>query len=159
MIEVKRVEFDEWKKFRDIRIRAIEDSPQAFGDTLEVTRERQKEVWLTWIDGAYNYVIEVNNKFQSLGTFRQDENNDWVINGVWTDPEFRGRGYSKKIFNTILEKAKSLYVKEIVLSVNPVQKEAFNLYTKLGFKVVGEEEVELGDGTKQMIIKMLLRLG
>ncbi|MEX1001816.1 MAG: GNAT family N-acetyltransferase [Crocinitomicaceae bacterium] len=137
----------EWGKLKDIRIRAVTDSPQAFGDTLAETEERTESMWLEWIQNAKIYVIESSDRFVALAIFKQDIDGVWMINGAWTDPAFRQKGLSKKLFEQIFKGAKEFGVTTIELGVNPIQEEAVNFYKSLGFEVVNHHSNErMGDG-------------
>jgi predicted GNAT family acetyltransferase len=145
---VQRVLPLQWEQFRDIRIRAVSDSPQAFGDSREQTETREKVVWLQWITNSNIYVVENKNVFVASATLRKNADNIWIINGVWTDPEHRKKGLSKKLFGQIFQDASSMKIDSIELHVNPVQNSAVSLYESLGFCKTGVLTSQLlGDGS------------
>lgn len=67
-----------------------------------------------------------------------------------THPDFRGRGYMKRI----LEKLQSLvvYPQEIWLEVHCENLSARNLYEKMGFKVTGERPRYYRDGNAAYVL-------
>ena len=154
--EVIQVKPENWEKFKDIRTRAIIDSPQAFGDNLEETLVRQKDEWISWVTRPKVYVIEENEVYVATATLRQNPTTKiWTINGVWTDTKFRGKGLSRKIIEKIFEDAKLMSVKSIELSVNAEQIPAINLYQSLGFETVQEiSNVIMGDNNEYNEIEM-----
>ena len=158
--EVIKVEAVNWKKFKDIRTRAIMDSPQAFGDNLEETLARQKDDWISWVTRPQVYAIEENEVYIATATLRQNpETKIWTINGVWADPKFRGKGLSKKIIEKIFEDAKLMNVESIELGVNVQQLPAIKLYQSLGFETVEEiPNVMMGDNNEYNEIEMRKKL-
>jgi ribosomal protein S18 acetylase RimI-like enzyme len=158
--EVIEVKPENWEKFKDIRTRAIMDSPQAFGDNLEETYARQKDEWISWVTRPKVYVIQDNEVYVATATLRQNPTTEiWTINGVWTDPKFRGKGLSRKIIEKIFEDARLMNVESIELSVNAEQIPAIKLYESLGFETVQEiPNVMMGDGNEYNEIEMMKRL-
>ena len=147
---VHKVISNEWEKLRDIRTRAIIDSPQAFGDTLEKTQARQEDEWRSWATGANVYAIEDNGKYIATVTLRKgSSSSEAVINGVWTDPDYRGKGLSTKLFNEVFIQAKKMNLEKLTLMVNVNQVAAYNSYLKLGF--ITKETLPnqlMGDGNR-----------
>jgi hypothetical protein len=86
--EVIEVKPENWEKFKDIRTRAIMDSPQAFVDNLEETLTRQKEQWISWVTRPKVYVVEENEVYGATATLRQNPTTQiWTINGVGVNTE------------------------------------------------------------------------
>lgn len=150
--KVHRVLTKEWEKVRDIRIRSVTDSPQAFGDTKETVTARTQETWEQWIENSHQYVIEVDDKFIASVTFRKDPEGVWIINGVWTDPLYRNKGLSRKLFEHVFCDAKEMNIDSIKLKVNPTQTGAVYLYESLGFIKIGtSERLPFGDGSHEVL--------
>ena len=144
---VRQLTSEDWEKLRDVRTRAVLDSPQAFGDTSEQTQKREEDVWKQWINGSQNYVVEDKENVVATATLRKDTDGVWIINGVWTDPAYRGRGLSKKLLEKIFVEAKQKNLQSIQLKVNSLQTIAFDLYESLGFvEVERNSEQLMGDG-------------
>jgi RimJ/RimL family protein N-acetyltransferase len=60
------------------------------------------------------------------------------IGGVWTPPEFRGRGYARAIVAGSLVVARKQGVERAVLFADPANEAARRAYVFLGFRVVGD---------------------
>lgn len=143
--KVCRVTSENWEKLRDVRTQAIIDSPQAFGDTIEQTLARTEDEWKRWTKSNI-YAIEDNDKYIATVTWRKHPDYGDYIVGVWTDPEYRGKGLNAKLFERVFNDAQQSGVKEISLHVNIDQQAAVQSYQKLGFKIVGTVmQKQMGD--------------
>lgn len=60
--------------------------------------------------------------------------NSLDIESVAVDPEYRGKGLAKRLFQYVEELAKERGYEEIVLEVREFNHEAIGLYEKLGFR-------------------------
>jgi ribosomal protein S18 acetylase RimI-like enzyme len=143
--KVHKVGVDEWEKLRDIRTRAISDSPQAFGDTIEQTRSRADEEWKRWTTSNV-YAIETNDRFvATVSWIKHPDYGDYIV-GVWTDPDYRGKGLNRMLFEQIFADAKERGVEKITLHVNVEQESALRSYQNLGFEIIGDaKQKKMGD--------------
>jgi ribosomal protein S18 acetylase RimI-like enzyme len=79
--------------------------------------------------------------------FPQNEKSVGIIFGVYVVPEVRGKGISKQLMASLLHELKANpNIVTVKLSVNKGQLAAVKLYARFGFQIVGEENVQLGDG-------------
>ena len=60
------------------------------------------------------------------------------IGGVWTPPEFRGRGYARSVVAGSLVAAGNLGVRRAVLFADPYNAAARSAYLAIGFEIVGD---------------------
>lgn len=90
----------------------------------------------------------------------QDENENFVgflsfeinsaphktkIHKIYVLPEIQGTGLGKQFFELVKEKAKENNQKAIFLNVNKYNN-AFHFYTKLGFTIIKDEVIDIGEG-------------
>ena len=60
------------------------------------------------------------------------------IGGVWTPPEFRGRGYARSVVAGSLLAARKQGIERAVLFADPTNEAARRAYLSLGFRIVGD---------------------
>ena len=60
------------------------------------------------------------------------------IGGVWTAPEFRGRGYARSVVAGSLLSARKQGIERAVLFADPTNEAARRAYLFLGFRIVGD---------------------
>jgi ribosomal protein S18 acetylase RimI-like enzyme len=98
-----------------------------------------------------------------LGAFRTDDdraNRRATIYGTFVDPAIRRSGVGRRLMTALLaELAAAPDVAVARLAVNAAQTAAVRLYEEIGFRVVGEEIVTLGDGQphRELILDKVLR--
>ena len=139
----------DWQKFKAIRLRGWATDPISFGGSREQEEIGESEYWTKrLVDPKRFYMaIEKGDTFISMAGVICTPDRGWMLVGVYTVPEARGKGLAKQIVQACLEEAKSRGATTMTLYVNNEQVPALNLYTKLGFKMVRIEKGEvMGDG-------------
>ena len=134
-----------WEKYKNIRLDAVKDDPEAFSSSLEKELKKTEQEWrkdLSNTDDKFFVTIDdvANNKeaVSMAGAIKAKEGM-WRLISVYTKKDFRRNGFSKEIIEKILEEIKNeKNGKEVYLFVNKSEKQdnAIKLYEKLGFKIV-----------------------
>jgi GNAT superfamily N-acetyltransferase len=142
-ISCNQLHADEWTRLRDIRLKSLLDSPQAFGGTYENEKLFNEQDWrsqfqtLTYIissvDGLDAGIMSIENLAGDFGA------TCWV-GGCWSDPNFRGTGLIRAMFNYLDQEAKSRDWLVQGLGVWVDNESAISAYEKLGFVGMGEPQ-------------------
>jgi dihydropteroate synthase len=142
---------DEWREWRDLRLRALADSPDAFGETLEEAQRNDEAAWRTHTADRLNKLrllavreghpvgmcVVVIARAQGDGRPYGDWRKAHVF-GMWVAPEARGAGIGKALVDAGLRWARSQAALEVALRVSDQQRVARRLYERLGFRDIGE---------------------
>ena len=64
--------------------------------------------------------------------------NEGHITNVAVDPDYQGQGLGRRLMNELTSRVKALGVDSMTLEVRPSNTVAINLYTRLGFRSVGQ---------------------
>ena len=67
------------------------------------------------------------------------------IHKIYVLPETQGTGLGRQFFELVKQKAKENNQKAIFLNVNKYNS-ALHFYTKLGFSIVNDEVIDIGEG-------------
>jgi ribosomal protein S18 acetylase RimI-like enzyme len=146
--ELRRLTPDDWEDFREIRLEALADSPDAFGSTLEREQAFTEGDWRRRLTGPV-YVVDDPRPVSVGGIF--DNAGTPHVWGMWTDPAHRGRGHARRILDALVPPGTRAQ-----LDVNVTNDDARGVYERYGF--VGTGEVEpLRPGSDQQIELMVLR--
>jgi RimJ/RimL family protein N-acetyltransferase len=134
--------------FRKIRLEAIEDSPESFGESLEeASRKSTQDFERSLSDhGKGDFVLGgfVDEELVgTVGVYREalfklaHKANLW---GLYVKPANRGKGHGSSLVARAVEIAKShADIKQINLIVVASNKSAITVYKRLGFAIYGTE--------------------
>jgi ribosomal protein S18 acetylase RimI-like enzyme len=148
MPSVRRFEAHEWQAYRDLRLRALADSPDAFGSTLAVEQDRPDAEWARRLAAGVDersqlpLVVELNGEAIGLAWSRLDVADPRLahVYQMWVDPAYRGRGAARLLMETIVDWARANGVSTLELDVTCDNVAATRLYRAMGFMPVGDPE-------------------
>ena len=131
---------DEWARLSNIRLKALIDTPHAFGGTYENERLFDEDSWrlefakqafvIASVDGIDAGMMYVENLVGDFGA------TCW-IGGCWSDPDFRGVGLMRAMFEFLDKQAASRDWLIQGLGVWTDNDLAISAYEKLGFVEMG----------------------
>jgi ribosomal protein S18 acetylase RimI-like enzyme len=147
---VRRLTPQDWEEFRDIRLRSLADSPDAFGSRLEREQAFGEEEWRQRLRGPV-YVVDDPGPVAVGGVF--DNAGTPHIWGMWTDPAHRGRGHARRILDALIPAGTPAQ-----LDVTISNDRARTTYERYGFVVTGEVE-PLRPGSDLLVELMVLPAG
>ena len=154
---------DEWRRVRELRLRALEDSPDAFGSTFERERAHERPDWLRWItgwEGAVNHLVVALDGDEwigmAVGSLPGDDERAHLY-AMWVDPRARRAGVGRRLVEAVLAWAGAEGVREIELGATAINRDAVLFYERLGFVDTGERHA-LRDGSPLEVVVMRRRL-
>lgn len=165
VISVRPIVSSEWREYRDIRLRALRDSPDAFGSTYEAEVARSDGAWSARIaastSSGIDRVLLAYNREVLCGLvwckLSGAEPGTADVFQMWVDPGSRGLGAGRALLNEALAWAKSVDVRCVRLGVTAADSPAMRLYRAHGFSPVGGLE-PLREGSRLMAQVMELDL-
>lgn len=145
MSEVRRIRADEWEGLRDLRLRALRDSPTAFGSTFEQESQRTDDHWRERArvsadgDARVLFVVAVEGALRGMARGVPDETGRDLCHlyGMFVDAEVRGRGHGRALVDAVCAWARSRGSRRVVLNVTETNAEAIRLYEACGFVRTG----------------------
>lgn len=147
--EIVRLMENSWKEAQDLRVRAVQDEPRAFGQTVAEAEAVTEEEWRErFREGIYLFV---QSDRRNLGfgylapeKFEKSKHVAWISN-VYIDQEFRGKGAGRALIEALIKLGKETYphIVKIILYASTTQPAAVALYESLGFSKEGFLEKEM----------------
>lgn len=130
---------------RQVRICALEESPDSFGSTATEARRRHDADWRAWArlgaDSSTTAVfvaVEGGRIVGLCGCFlRELEPAIAQIVAMWVDPEYRGRQLGEQLLDAASTWSATNGAREIVLDVTETNESARRLYARAGFHETG----------------------
>lgn len=140
-VEVRTITADDWSLLRNVSLRALADSPDAFRTTLAEAQALTEDFWRQRAEGAAPIlmVLEDGRGVAMGGVFTPPDSAVAYVWGMWTAPEARGRGYAAGLLTDLVNwcRDRDLGVRLHVTEGNLV---ARRLYVLHGFKSTGAWE-------------------
>jgi GNAT superfamily N-acetyltransferase len=155
---IRRVTAADVDRYREIRLRALQDSPSAFGSTYEAERQRPQHEWSQRIAQA----ASGNNRATFLafdgadcvglvGCADDDLGADRQLVSMWVAPSHRGTGLASELVNAALSWAKEAGANSVGLWVTRENDRARRLYEHTGFSETGDVQPLPSDPRKEEI--------
>lgn len=149
-ISIRRLTVTDADSYRSLRLRAVEEHPEAFIPYVEEESQRTpqeiadrfEKVW----NKANNFILGAFNGSELIGMAgfyqyeRQKLQHKGGVWGVYVRNELQGRGIGKLLIQSLVNEVRKLEaVKQIMLSVSANNNGAKRLYDSFGFQVYGTE--------------------
>lgn len=165
MAHVRHLKADEWRAYRDVRLRALGDSPNAFGSTLSVEEIKPDEYWVERLSAGatsrWNLPVVAGTGDELVGLAW-----GWIDPSVpqtahvfqmWVAPNSRGLGCGSMLLDALINWARQSNAQHVVLRVTCGNTAANRLYTRAGFEPAGDPE-PLRPGSTELAQPMRLIL-
>ncbi|MFD2368394.1 GNAT family N-acetyltransferase [Pseudoduganella sp. GCM10020061] len=162
---IRRLETADAPAYRELRLRSLADSPDAFGSTWEAEQALPPTHWQDRLSAAAvsgrdcPLVAERDGAALGLLWARQDTAQPALVNlfQMWVAPESRGCGVASALLREAIAWAQSMQASVVQLGVTCGDTPAARLYARAGFLPHGEPE-PLGDGSPLLSQPMRLAL-
>ncbi len=142
---IRPIESHEWRMYRDLRLRSLADSPDAFGTTLAQARERSEEQWSSQLaSGAASrselpLLAVVNGQPGGLAwaKIESSEREKADLYQMWVAPDYRKTGAGRMLLAAGITWARSSGARFLALGVTCGDTPARRLYSSAGFEPTG----------------------
>jgi len=153
---VREVGGDDWRTWREIRLRALRDSPSAFGSTYAREEALTERHWRDRVgdpDGVC-VLVEDDGTQVGMGGGFQDLPGFLHVVAMWVAPAHRGRGVGQAVLHGIDAWARERGLR-LHLDVNTANAGARRSYELFGFAATGETR-PLREGSEELVERMVL---
>jgi GNAT superfamily N-acetyltransferase len=163
-VVIRRLRQDEAGLFKDLRLRALGESPSSFADSLTEVAAQPQEYWdkltasVTRPDGQVMFVAEEAGRAIgfAFGLFDRDDPSLGHLGGMWVDPDSRRRGVGRTLTEAVIAWARERKLRALELWVTEGNQAAIDLYAARGFTATGEEDVLPSDPSFRVSRMMLV---
>lgn len=141
MTTIEQLGPDDWRDFREIRMRALADSPTAFGITLAEVEDQPEAAWRERLaQGDPILAVRDDDRLVAMGAgwIPPETPDAMMVWGMWTAPEARGRGCAGLLLGRLVDHARECGVAVVELHVTEGNDTARRLYEQWDFVATGE---------------------
>lgn len=149
---VARITPDDWALLRDMRLRALHDAPEAFGQTYEHAAAEPEFEWRSaaraasagdrraWFFARANEPAADGVPAADLGMVqaRRRPPHDCLVFSMWVAPEARRAGVGRVLIESAAAWARTWGGRRIVLWVTGVNGGAQRFYERIGFRLIND---------------------
>jgi RimJ/RimL family protein N-acetyltransferase len=140
---VEELHEDQWLRYRDIRLAALENDGHAFGGNLESERLFTESEWRSKARQYIALVAIIDSKDIGMMTVENlsgDFGATCWVGSCWVDSNFRQHGALRSLFEYLDAHAAAKDWTTQGLGVWVDNEPAIKAYERLGFKQVGEKQ-------------------
>src|SRR5947209_2603328 len=156
-VDIRRLEPDDWRLWREVRLEALAEAPYAFGSTLEYW-SGEGDTEENWRSRLLNVPLNIvalsgGRGVGQVGATAPDGIGRVEMISMWVAPDVRGAGVGDALIAEVVRWAADQRAAAVELAVKRSNGPGIQLYRRHGF-ALSEERAEADD--EQL---MLLRLG
>lgn len=158
----RRFNADEAAAWQKIRLEALANAPEAFGQTLEHAQKQPIDDFRETVSGAFPPFAAFDGDkavatagFHILGGPKMSHRG--VLWGMYVSPAYRSQGIGRKLIGSIIDSARGR-VEQIHLNVVTTNTAAYNLYRSMGFTAYGIEPRALRYGGRDYDEALMVRM-
>lgn len=147
MLALQRIALENVLVYKTVRLRALQDSPTAFGSTYAREARLSDEEWRQRAlrctsDGSTGYLAFDGAVPCGLVVCFEDERNAQCADviSMWVDPGHRRGGVGTALIDAVQSWAVSRSIHQLRLMVTSVNPDAIRFYERLGFCMTGKTE-------------------
>ncbi|WP_191838116.1 GNAT family N-acetyltransferase [Catellatospora chokoriensis] len=154
MIEMRVLTSDDWPIWRELRLAALAEAPDAFGSRLADWQGEgdRSERWRARLEipGSYNLVAVLEGRPVAMASgVPTDDRGVVELISVWVDPAARGRGVAGDLLAAVERWAEQAGAGVLKLAVAEGNEAAAALYRRNGFRLTAELGDLMPDGVRR----------
>jgi ribosomal protein S18 acetylase RimI-like enzyme len=150
LIAIERITPERAMVFKDVRLRALQDSPTAFSSTYAKESQFPDEEWrkraVRWSSNGSAIFLAMDGDVGCgmIGAYEENEERAQVVS-MWVAPEARRAGLGKRLVDAAVDWARFRGMRELKLMVTSVNGGAIEFYQRMGFGMTGKTAVYPND--------------
>ena len=144
-MRLRKLELSEVSLHRELRLRALQEAPDSFGETFADVAARPLSYWedLTRsVTGSGRHVMFLADEGQdvvgSIYGLRDRENEAGRVGGMWVEPAWRRRGVGRALLQEVFGWAREHKLSRLALWAPAHSPAALVLYGQEGFRETGK---------------------
>lgn len=142
---IRRVDEDDWQTVRDVRLRALRESSDAFGSSLAREERFAESHWRMRLRTSATWVATdeggVPRGLVSLVQEPGSPEDDRHVVSLWVAPEVRRQGVGWRLLDAVVRGGAGEGAATVSLWVVDDNASAVDLYVRAGFTRTGERQV------------------
>lgn len=139
MMPVRQLAAEEWRIARRVRLRALQEAPEAFASTYRDEVQRPDEWWVGGMRKLTWFVAEANDELQGVVAGLPAPDHPEIVS-MWVEPRWRGSGVADELLRAVITWARASGADGVCLAVAEGNDRARRFYERSGFVASGPGE-------------------
>jgi ribosomal protein S18 acetylase RimI-like enzyme len=144
MVTVRETTMEEWESLRNIRLKALQDAPDAFGSTYDEQAVLKEADWRHTVSrgGTFLAYVPEDDETEPAGVVcgLQEQPGTVELTHMWVRPEARGDGVGEALVAAVVRWASARNAASVHLWVFETNEYARKLYERCGFSPTEERQ-------------------
>ena len=137
-IVIRRLAAADWAAFREVRLKALRDAPEAFGSTAADAEKLDQAEWRRRLEQRAVFLAEVSRQRVGLAAgISGDQAGEAELISMWVAPAWRGQGVGDRLVDAVLVWVAGEGFTTVRLWVAKGNARAAGLYARHGFAPTG----------------------
>jgi len=155
---IRRLAAADWAAFREVRLKALQDAPEAFGSTADDAEKLDEPDWRRRLEQRAVFIAEVSSQRVGLAAgIGGDQPAEAELISMWVAPAWRGQGVGDRLVDAVLTWVADEGFTTVRLWVAKGNARAEGLYARHGFAPTGR--VQPMGGARFDALEFEMRLG
>ncbi|MDO5627670.1 MAG: GNAT family N-acetyltransferase [Mobilicoccus sp.] len=136
-ISVRVLGEDEWEQYKEFRLRALRESPEAFVADVATEEDYDEELWRARMNRSTRLMIHDDKEPVGIVSVRSNESlfdNAAELFGLWVVPDLRGHGIAAKLVVEASEVAEKSGASQLVYWVGTDNARGVAFASSYGFR-------------------------
>lgn len=138
---IRRIRVTDRAALKSIRLKALQDAPEAFAQQYAEVKDKPGEYWDKWAEkGAVGneaclYLAFNGTAVVGMAGAHLEPVNPKLAHliAVWLEPEYRGTGLAERLIRSVIAWAREAGAERITAWVTEINQRARRFYRRLGF--------------------------
>lgn len=152
--EIHAIGPENWRDIRDIRLRSLADSPEAFTSSVQRESAYDEQRWRELAASGRWFVADDGGPVGvavGVAGWSGDSSKRELV-GMWVEPSHRRLGVASALFERVKTWASSEGATVLSLGVREGNGDALAAYLRMGLRPSGETMTEAGQPTKTIVV-------
>ena len=150
-VAIRPVRADEWRRWRETRLRMLRDDADFFSTRYDDMVREPEQTWREWVaeaaagDEKTLLIAEEDDRWLGVvGAFARVNPLEVQLISMWVDPRARSRGVARDLIRAVAEWTAGRGSTRVVLFVQEANAPAQALYKRAGFRPTGDRAPSSG---------------
>jgi ribosomal protein S18 acetylase RimI-like enzyme len=141
VVAIERIQADTWERARTVRLRALQDAPDAFWTTADEEVATTADQWRERVSSSDSATFVAGRDGVDVGLVvgapHHEHQGDAGLYALWVAPDARGDGAATELVEAVVDWARAAGYHTLRLDVADTNGNALRLYQRMGFQPTG----------------------